>query len=342
MRVCFFARVLPKSSRTVRLEALQRAEFYKQDIDILRRLGFDITIATSWSEIPSDVDFYFIWWWQWGFMPIWKNGLPRKPCLITGVFDFRWTSGQGDYFHRSPWQRWLMRYALRRADANIFISQLEYRQVSQAFEVNNPFYIPLVVDTQTFRPTAQPREDFALAIGRMDQGNTVRKCFPEVLRAIPLIRTCHPRMRFVIAGYKGSDFPKLDLLAHQLGVTEFVEFPGAIPREKKIELMQRCKVFLSPSRYEGFGLAILEAMSCGAPVISSPVGAVPEVVGEAGLLIDGTSPEAIAGAVNRYLAEEGLRQKMSKATRLRAETVFPYSRRKEGLERAIDAILCAN
>jgi glycosyltransferase involved in cell wall biosynthesis len=339
MRVCFFARVLPKSSRAVRLEALQRAEFYKQDIDILRHLGFEVTIATAWAEIPSDVDFYFVWWWQWGFMPMWKNGLPRKPCLITGVFDFQWTSGRGDYFHRSPWQRWLMRYALKRAAANIFISQLEYREVSQAFEVNNPSYIPLVVDTQTFCPTAQPREDFALAIGRMDQGNTVRKCFPELLRAIPLIRTCHPRMRFVIAGYKGNDFPKLDLLAHQLGVTQFVEFPGAIPREKKIELMQRCKVFLSPSRHEGFGLAILEAMSCGAPVVSSPVGAVPEVVSDGGLLVDGTSPEAIAAAVNRYLADDALREEVGHRARLRAERVFPYSRRKRDLERVISGIL---
>jgi glycosyltransferase involved in cell wall biosynthesis len=339
MRVCFFARVLPKSSRAVRLEALQLAEFYRQDIDILRELGFEVTIATAWAEIPSDVDFYFIWWWQWAFLPMWKSIFHRRPCLVTGTFDFKWAVGRGDYFHRPAWQQWLMRYALKRAAANVFVSELECREISRALTVTNPLYIPHVVDTGIFQFGTQPREDFALTVARMDRGNSLRKCIPEIIRAVPLVVSKYSAFRFIIAGEKGSDFPALQKMAQELRVLDRVEFPGVISREHKIELMQRCKIYVSPSWYEGFGLTILEAMSCGAPVISSPVGGVPEVVGDEGLLVDGTSPEAIAAAVSRYLADDALREEVGRRARLRAESVFPYSRRKRDLEKVISNML---
>ena len=332
MRVCFFAKV---SDRNL----LDRMEFYKQDIDILRDLGFEVVLSTCWREIPVNVDFYFIWWWQWSFLPMWKSVFRRRPCLVTGTFDFKWPVGGGDYFHRPAWQQWLIRYALKRAAANVFVSELEFREVSRALKVTNPVYIPHVVDAEIFRPGTQPRQDFILAVAWMNGGNALRKCIAEIIKTIPLVRLKHPDLRFVIAGEKGSDFPALEKLARELGVMDRVEFPGVITREQKIDLMQRCKVYLAPSRYEGFGLAILEAMNCGAPVISSPVGAVPEVVGDAGLLVDGTSPEAIAAAVNRYLADDALREEVGRRARLRAESVFPYSRRKRELERVISGIL---
>ena len=332
MRVCFFAKVRDKS-------LLDRTEFYRQDIDILRDLGFEVVLATHWWEIPLDVDFYFIWWWQWGFLPMLKNVFRRRPCLVTGVFDFRWPVGRFDYFNRPGWQQWLMRYALKRADVNVFVSQLEYREVSQALAVANPLYIPLVVDAEVFRQGTEPRQNFALTVASMNRGNALRKCIPEIIRAVPLVKSKYPALRFIIAGEKGGDYPSLEKLARELGVLQDVEFPGVISREQKIDLMQRCKMYISPSWYEGFGLTILEAMSCGAPVISSPVGAVPEVVGEAGLLVDGTSPEAIAAAVVQYMEDAALREEIGRRGRLRAVTKFPYSRRKQELKKVISMIL---
>jgi len=104
MKVCFFAR-MPGKTLALRLSELDCCEFYKQDIDILRTLGFEVVIATRWHEIALNVDFYFIWWWQWGFLPMLKNVFRRRPCLITGTFDFRWPIGGRDYFHRSAWHR---------------------------------------------------------------------------------------------------------------------------------------------------------------------------------------------------------------------------------------------
>lgn len=330
MRVCFFAKVPNR-------ELLDRVEFYKQDIDILRELGHEVIIATNWAEISLDVDFYFVWWWQWGFFPLVKSTFSRKPCLITGTFEFRSLPGI-DYVHRPAWQQWLMRYSLKKASANVFVSEYEYREITEALKVTNPMYIPHVVDTGAYREGVAPRENFVFTVAWMNSGNSLRKCLPEILRAIPLVLERHPGTRFVIAGEKGSDFSGLEALARDLGIEGSVEFPGVVSKQRKIELMQRCKLYLSPSRNEGFGLAILEAMSCGAPVISSPVGAVPEVVGDAGILVDGTSPSAIADAVDCYMKDDALREEMGRRARMRAETQFPFSRRKRELEKVISDI----
>jgi glycosyltransferase involved in cell wall biosynthesis len=331
MRVCFFAKVEHPS-------LLERIEFYRQDIEILRELGFHVIPATCWKEIPADVDLHFIWWWQWAFLPMLKSFRRKIPALVTGVFDYRWPSGR-DYLHRPAWQKWLMRDGLKRAKANVFISEIEMRVVTEALQVTRPLYIPPVIHTDVFRPGAQDREDFVFTVALMKGLSPWRKCIPEIIQSIPGVVERHPEIRFIIAGERGGAHADLVALAAKLGVARHLDFLGVISHEKKIELMQRCKVYLQPTRYEGFGLAILEAMSCGAPVVSSPAGAVPEVVGDAGLLVNGESPEAIAAAIDRYLEDAPLRQRMGDAARRRAETVFPYSRRRNELGKAIADML---
>ena len=103
--------------------------------------------------------------------------------------------------------------------------------------------------------------------------------------------------------------------------------------------MQRCAVYLQPSRFEGFGLAILEAMSCGAAVVTTSAGAVPEVVGDTGIEVEAGSPESIAREVSRLLADEPLRTQLGENARSRAETVYPYARRKQDLQNVIEGLL---
>jgi len=331
MRACFFARVKDRPT-------LERVEFYKQDIDVLRDCGFDVTIATRWREISGNADLYFIWWWQWAFLPLLKARRSGRPCLVTGTFNFE-TPTRGAYFSRPVYERALMAYALRHAAANVFVSELECRQVTQALRVNNPSYIPHGVDTDVYCPGTPVREDFLLSVAWLNQGNAQRKSVPETIKAFALLRDRYPRLRLLVVGERGSAYPELARLAQDQGLGSAVEFLGAIPRDEKISLMQRCRVYVSPSRYEGFGLAVLEAMSCGAPVVSSPVGAVPEVVADAGLLVDGTSPVAIADAVSRYLEDDALAAEMGTRGRHRAEQEFPYTRRRDEMKRVILQIM---
>ncbi len=87
------------------------------------------------------------------------------------------------------------------------------------------------------------------------------------------------------------------------------------------------QVAVVPSLYEGFGFPAGEAMACGLPVISSSAGALPEVVGkdgEAGVLVPPADAEALAGALRRVMADEGLRRRMGAAARRRVETHFTW------------------
>jgi glycosyltransferase involved in cell wall biosynthesis len=100
-------------------------------------------------------------------------------------------------------------------------------------------------------------------------------------------------------------------------------------------------VYLQPTRYEGFGLAILEAMSCGAPVVTSPRGAVPEVVGDTALMVDGTSPEAIADGLLQYLENPSLREAMGQKARRRAVERFTYVERRDKMIPLIERLMNA-
>jgi glycosyltransferase involved in cell wall biosynthesis len=322
---CFFARV---GDRAI----LDRVEFYAQDLRVLRELGFDVHVATTIQEIRP-ADFYFVWWWTWAFFPVCVARMLRRPVIVTGVFD-NWM-----FTDRHPAHQAMMRYALRHATSNVFVSQLEHKEVPAQFAVADPCYVPLTVDTDVYVPGSTPREDFALTVGWMQDGNAQRKGMPEVIRAAAKLRGMGHEMRFIMAGEHGTYYPTLVELAKDLGVADLVEFPGAISLADKIRLMQRCRVYLQPSRFEGFGLAILEAMSCGAPVITSAVGAVPEVVGEAAILVDGTSPDSIAGGVKYLLEACSVGTILGEKARARAETLYPHARRQQELRELIQQVV---
>jgi glycosyltransferase involved in cell wall biosynthesis len=327
-RVCFFAHVES-------LDALQRFEFYAQDIRILEELGFEVHLATKLSELRQ-AHLFFVWWWTWAFFPTLFAKIAGRPVVITGTFD-HWSFYSRPKLHQS-----LIRFALKHADANIFVSRLEWNQVTTDFPVTRPYYVPHVVDSDVYRPNGDSREDIVFSLGWLKKENSQRKGMPDIVRAAPLICRYHPNVRFVIAGKKSDGYPELCKLTSDLSVSHSFEFLGEISREEKIRWMQRCKVYLQPSRYEGFGLAMLEAMSCGAPVVSRPVGAVPEVVGDAGCLVEDNAPEAIAGAVNRLLDEPLLLKECSVRSRKRAVDHFSFDRRKAALKAIIDELVPRN
>lgn len=339
LKVCFFARVESPG-------VLERVRYYANDIDALRKLGFDVEIVTGPSVIVTRADLYFGWWWTWAFLPIAAAKLRRRPVVVTGVFNYRFSErSAGEFGLRPVHQRFLMRAALRFADANIFVSRHEEELiVGNHLRVRRPRTIPCVVDTERYRPDLTIERDprLVLTVAGMHGGNPNRKCMPNLIDAVPLVLDKLPDARFVIVGVKADGFPELQVRAERLGVAEAVSFPGPIPEQHKIELLRRCGAYVSPSIFEGFGMAILEAMSCGAPVISSPVGAVPEVVGEAGLLVPGRDHAAIASAIVSVLTDSRLAARLGSVGRDRAVEEFDSSRRQRELGRLLRQLVDVN
>jgi glycosyltransferase involved in cell wall biosynthesis len=311
-KVCFFARVRNR-------DVIDRVEFYAQDVRALQDFGYDVEIAIRpWHVRRADL--YFVWWWTWAFIPALVARLLRKPLIITGVFDY-W-----DFDRRPSIHKRLMKWSLRTADVNVFVSQLELNEVPAISQTASPEYVPCAIDIDTYAPSDAAREPFVLTIATLRLTNPWRKSIPELIRAMPLVHAVYPGVRFVIAGDHEEQYPQL---VRELGAEEYVQFPGIITKEEKIRLLQSCSVYAQPSRFEGFGLAIAEAMSCGAPVLTSNVGAIPEVVGDAGVFVDGTSPEQIAEGIIGLLQDDERRRALGIRGRERIERLYSYARHRD-------------
>ncbi|MCC6729787.1 MAG: glycosyltransferase family 4 protein [Chthonomonadales bacterium] len=315
---CFFARVGSRREIDV-------VDFYAQDVRILSDLGFDVRVATRPAELRR-ADLYFAWFWTWAAFPVLAARLQRRPSVVTGVFNC-WSYGR-----RPPTQRALIGMGVRLASRNVIISEDERRQLRPMFPAVDWLYSPLGVDTGLFSPAGFRRADELFTTATMAPGNAERKSIPELLAAAPLVRRSHPEVRFAIAGRCDEPYRRM---VRDVGAEGFVEMLGLVSNEEKIARMRRCAAYVQPSRHEGFGLAILEAMSCGAPIVTSPVGAVPEVVGEEAAMVDGSSPEAIAEAVSRLLADPDERARLGARGRARAIELFSIERRKRDVQRIL-------
>lgn len=117
-------------------------------------------------------------------------------------------------------------------------------------------------------------------------------------------------MRLAIAGGKGWLYEEIFATVERLGLEGKVIFPGFVADEDLPALYNLTDLFVFPSLYEGFGLPPLEALACGTLVVTSNASSLPEVVGEAGLMVEATDTKALAEAMKRVLEDVALREGM--------------------------------
>ncbi len=120
------------------------------------------------------------------------------------------------------------------------------------------------------------------------------------------------KVRLIVIGTPKKDGRILRLI-QKLGIAPFVTFTGRITDEEFVRQYAKATVAVIPSVYEGFGLPAGEAMACGVPLISTTGGALPEVVGDAGILIPPADPAALTKAITEVLSNPSLAQKLSEA-----------------------------
>jgi glycosyltransferase involved in cell wall biosynthesis len=131
--------------------------------------------------------------------------------------------------------------------------------------------------------------------------------------------------KLMIIGDEVSKYPNLRRLVHRFQLHQHVRFLGFVSDATLAALYRLATVFVFPSLYEGFGLPPLEAMAAGTPVITSNVSSLPEVVGDAALLIDPMDPASIADALARVLCDSTLRADLVRRGQARAK-VFSWER----------------
>jgi glycosyltransferase involved in cell wall biosynthesis len=131
-------------------------------------------------------------------------------------------------------------------------------------------------------------------------------------------RSGHEDVKLIIVGDEIHKHGSLRRKVEAAGVKNDVRFFGFVPERTLVSLYRMASVFAFPSLYEGFGLPPLEAMALGVPVVTSHLSSLPEVVGDAALLVDPYREEAIADAIGRVLADGTLRADLVERGRARA------------------------
>jgi glycosyltransferase involved in cell wall biosynthesis len=181
------------------------------------------------------------------------------------------------------------------------------KKITVIHEAVNPIYRP-IDQTEARRVTHQKYkldQGFILFVSTIEP----RKNLPGLLRAYRRLRDDYKREEpLVLAGLNGWLWEEVYETVDNLDLAKHVAFLGRVPDEDLVYLYNAASLFVHPSFYEGFGLTPLEAMTCGAPVIVSNTSALPEVVGDAGLMIDPHDLEGLTVALWRMLTDRELRQ----------------------------------
>jgi glycosyltransferase involved in cell wall biosynthesis len=134
-----------------------------------------------------------------------------------------------------------------------------------------------------------------------------RKDLPSLVRAFAGLAGELPH-RLVLAGLAGWGAGALAAAVATSGVAERILLAGYVPEADKAALFTGADAFVYPSRYEGFGLPVLEAMACGTPVVTTTGGSLPEVAGDAAVLVEPGDPGALAAAIAKLAADPAARR----------------------------------
>ncbi len=275
------------------------------------------------------------------------------PCLVT--FHDVIAETLPHLVFESRRSRWLWqlksRLAIRRSSCVLTVSEASKQGLMRRFGLDDArvrvlYGAPAAVFRQPSRDTdahrdaltrhgLHPREPFLLYVGGISPHKnltTLIDAFARV-RVDPALDALH---LVLVGDYAGDVFrtchEELVEYATRLGVADRVRFPGFVPDEDLVHLYAATAAFVFPSYLEGFGLPAAEAMACGAPVIASTGGSLPEVLAEAGDLFDPHDVEGLAERLRRVLHDPAYQQEL-RGRSLRRARAFSWE---QTARRAVD------
>ncbi len=208
--------------------------------------------------------------------------------------------------------RWAMRRSVAVAERVLCVSATTARDLVTELGVD-----PERVDVTPLGTDLRPASEQAVAALRRRLGlhgpyllglGTLepRKDLPSLIRAFAKLAGELPH-RLVLAGLAGWGAGEVAAAVASSGVADRILLAGYVPEPDKAALFTGADVFAYPSRYEGFGLPVLEAMACGTPVVTTTGGSLPEVAGDAALLVNPGDADALAVAIGKLAGEAGER-----------------------------------
>ncbi len=244
---------------------------------------------------------------------------PRKS--VVTVHDLAIYKNPGWFPSQIFSTRLLVPQALRSADKIIAVSESTKKDLKELFNVSDKKISVIYEGVRVEKIRLKKQKEniarfklgpkFILFIGTLEP----RKNLVTLVRAYKKLLTWHKefvRYPLVIAGHPAYKSEEVYDEVKELKLGKLVKFIGYITHNEKVDLLKACSCFINPSSYEGFGLTLVEAMALGAPVITSGISSMPEIVGKAGVLIDPEKEYEIAAAMKEVLSNTRLRSKLKK------------------------------
>ncbi|MEH6570526.1 MAG: glycosyltransferase family 4 protein [Halioglobus sp.] len=261
---------------------------------------------------------------SYGMLEIQEMGLPLVTTLhhpITSDLRIALNAAR-NWYERILIRRWhsflnMQKKVVKQLHNIVTVSDCSRQDIASDFGIQ-PAGISLVhngIDTDQFRPLPEiarrPRMLMATA-----SADAPLKGLRYLLKAYAKLLTSYPDLELLLVS-KPQPGGKTERLVRALGIKDKVKFVSGISTEQMVRYYAEATVAVVPSVYEGFGLPAGEAMACAVPVVSTDGGALPEVVGDAGVIVPAKSVKALVGAITDLLENPQRREELAKKGRQR-------------------------
>jgi len=242
--------------------------------------------------------------------------------MDLGFLRFSAQFTKKDLFQLKYWTKW----SVKKASKVIAISEFTKNDVLKTYSLGKDKVIVAYpgfkrekgeeAGIDRVREKYQIKGDYLLYLGTLKPSKNI----VGLVEAYRLLLKNNPKLKvkLVIAGKKGWLYEEIFAKVNNLGLGNQVIFTGFVKDKEVSPLIKGAEVFCIPSFWEGFGFPALEAMDLGVPVVAGKAGSLPEIVGEAGVLVDPYSSKEIARGIEKLLKSKDFREKMIKKGRDRA------------------------
>jgi glycosyltransferase involved in cell wall biosynthesis len=253
-----------------------------------------------------------------------QGGLSKVVITVHDIVPYMMRDQPDQSNYQNIFELWIDHLAmhnLTKADFIIAISSFTKDMLIKKLKCD-PAKVKVVLyglDHQLFRPAGvteafydqyglDPADRYLLYVG----SENPRKNLARLFQAFARIKEIFPSVHLLKIGTPEymTQFAQLETLCKELDISDSIHFINHPPQEDLVRFYNLAEIFLFPSLYEGFGMPPLEAMACGTPVICSNASSLPEVVGEAAILVDPMDIEAWVEAIGDLLDNRALRDEL--------------------------------
>ncbi|MFB6344810.1 MAG: glycosyltransferase family 4 protein [bacterium] len=264
-------------------------------------------------------------------VPLLENGYPvvstiHHPITVDRQLDLSAAEDWGESLLIRRWYSFLSMQTEVAQDLPeiICVSESSKRRAINDFgiESNQASVVYNGIDTDLFRPL-ESVDEVPRRIMTTASADVPLKGLKYLLKAVARLKPDFPELELIVVGEPDSG-SETDLLVTDLGIESSVEFFSEITHERMVELYASASLAVSPSLYEGFGLPAGEAMACGVPLVSTSGGALPEVVGDSGVIVPPANPSALAHAIGNLLLNPNKRKTLGRRGRQRILENFSW------------------